>query len=259
VQGDLTEDDLLAALINYFPQKAVHLANVVGGRDEKSGGDEIIVSRDDVAKTIDSLTKRLEAKEDEFAALEITTAKLGSSIQAFHSQQKQLYDEFVLLRSRYDEQKNTLVDILWGHCGQHHPELIHIPKLEDENNFDETDERVGEYTVGDLLGEGQFATVKLCWKEGNDTEWALKIIKKERITTFAALKRVSNEIDILRQIKSPYVVGVVNAMQTKQKLYIVTEKGGSDLFEFFDEHPEGVPGMQHPNMAYISSFFARFS
>jgi serine/threonine protein kinase len=30
-------------------------------------------------------------------------------------------------------------------------------------------------------------------------------------------------------------------IHTKSRLYIITEKGGADLFEFFDEHPSGVP------------------
>jgi len=113
---------------------------------------------------------------------------------------------------------------------------------------------VGKYGIGALLGEGQFATVRSCWLADEDVDttgssqqkrsqhqWAMKIIKKERITTFASLKRVSNEIEILRTLHSPFVVGLHDVIQTNAMLYIVTEKGGADLFEFFDEHPEGVP------------------
>lgn len=174
--------------------------------------------------------------------MELSLGKALISIQTFHKQQQALFDEFVLLRQKYDDQKDGLLNILWIKCSQYHPELRQIPKVEDEETFVETEENIGPYAVGDILGEGQFATVKLCWKEeAPDELFALKMIKKERVTTFALLRRVSNEIEILRRLDSPFVVSVKNVIQTSTMLYIVTEKGGSDLFEFFDEHPDGVP------------------
>ena len=50
---------------------------------------------------------------------------------------------------------------------------------------------------------------------------------------------MSNEIDTLKKLKSEYIVCIHDVVQTANKLYIVTEKGGPDLFEFFDEHPDG--------------------
>jgi hypothetical protein len=116
-----------------------------------------------------------------------------------------------------------------------------IPTQEDPKTFSETEEQIGEYRVGTPLGEGQFATVKNCYLKNEDKEYALKIINKDRITSFTALMRVSTEIDNLKQLKNPYIVSVTRVIHTETKLYIITEKGGRDLFEFFDEHPDGVP------------------
>jgi len=182
---------------------------------------------------------------EELGTMEFKVAASNASIHAFHSQQKQLFDEFCLLRQRYDDQKQNLIDVLWNRCATHHPDLQSIPTLDMELVANESEERLGPYGIGQVLGEGQFATVKACWPESEadlgTQQFAIKIIKKERLTTFASLKRVSNEIDILRVLKSPYVVALHTAIQAPNKLYIVTEKGGSDLFEFFDQHPEGVP------------------
>lgn len=112
--------------------------------------------------------------------------------------------------------------------------------MEDTESFVETDEKVGHLHVGAALGEGQFATVMSCTRDDTPREYALKIIKKEKITSFASLQRVSNEIDNLKLLHSPYVVTISEVMHTATKLYIVTEKGGFDLFEFFDEHQNGV-------------------
>lgn len=182
--------------------------------------------------------------------LELKAAASGASIHAFHAQQKQLFDEFCLLRQRYDDQKASLIDILWTQCAPNHKELRDIPRYVEEDVAVETDSEVGKYGVGELLGEGQFATVKNCWLrdaplteagQSGEVEWAIKIIKKERITSFSSLRRVSNEIHILKTLRSKYAVKLNDAIQSRGKLYIVTEKGGKDLFEFFDEHPEGVP------------------
>ena len=43
--------------------------------------------------------------------------------------------------------------------------MQYIPKLESEESFEESSEQVGKYIIGKVLGEGQFATVKVCWKK----------------------------------------------------------------------------------------------
>jgi len=257
IKGDgVTLNDVTAALSAYYNGRrpltviddSASVSNQTPGSDSEAPiylteqkvdfSNDIIGIKSENNKLRSSLSK----KNKELSELEVTSTKALASIQTFHKQQQALFDEFVVLRQRYDEQKAQLVTILWQHCGQHHPDLRHIPVAEDENTFTETDVRVGSFAIGDMLGEGQFATVKTCVRDGTDSrEFALKMIKKERITTFQSLKRVSNEIDILRKLKSPFIVSIADVMQTKSKLYIVTEKGGADLFEFFDEHPDGVP------------------
>jgi len=192
----------------------------------------------------------LATKTSELAKLEVTSSKALASVQTFHTQQKQLFDEFVLLRRRYDEQKTQLLETLWDKCATSSPELSEIPDAEDESTFIEDDDHVGVYNLGEVLGEGQFALVRSCTvshSRGNkathdfDAEYAIKLLNKERLLSFHSLKRVSNEVKILQSMNCPYIVTIKDVIQTKKKLYIVTEKGGLDLFEFFDEHPDGVP------------------
>ena len=115
---------------------------------------------------------------------------------------------------------------------------------------------LGLTTWDTCWGEGQFATVKSCSVSRSrsdeygltdmahidpDKEYAIKIIDKDKIQTMHSLKRMSNEISILYELRNPHIVSVVDVIQTWKCLYIVTEKGGVDMFEFFDEHPDGVP------------------
>jgi len=202
------------------------------------------------ANSYAEITKKLSSKTKELAKLEITSSKALASVQTFHTQQKQLFDEFVLLRRRYDEQKTLLLETLWDKCAVASPELSEIPDQEDEETYVEDDDHVGAYNLGEVLGEGQFALVRSCTvshSRGDEkvhdfnAEYAIKLLSKDRLLSFHSLKRVSNEVKILQALKSPYIVQIKDVIQTKNKLYIVTEKGGMDLFEFFDEHPDGVP------------------
>jgi hypothetical protein len=246
LHSKLSVDEISKALKNAFPDKNITVCSNSNETRNKSSTfttSDIILSslpNDDV---FTSMTSKLDEKNRELKDAEESASRAVISIQTLHKQQQALFDEFALLRSRYDDQKASVINILWNQCAKYHPDLKQIPQLEDEKMFIENEFQVGDFIVGDLLGEGQFATVRNCQRKDDydQTEYAIKIIKKERITSFTSLMRVSNEIDNLKLLRSPFIVCVIQVIHTSNILYIITEKGGKDLFEFFDEHPDGVP------------------
>eukprot|EP01031_Cornospumella_fuschlensis_P033377 gene33377-40381_t len=242
IRGDLSAEDVAEALKKSFPDKHFKLNPSTPRPDHHHENGHVDHEVEIFSSTGGKsyLHKKLEETEQELHTAEEAAQKAVATIQTLHKQQKDLFDEFVLLRQRYDEQKAATVTILWNQCAKYHPDLRQIPLMQDSHTFTETEERIGNLVVGEFLGEGQFATVKNCVYEGKDHEYALKIIKKDRITSFTSLMRVSNEIDNLKMLKSPYIVSVEQVIHTQEMLYIVTEKGGKDLFDFFDEHPHGV-------------------
>lgn len=190
---------------------------------------------------ISRVGKLLSARDTQMKEMEVNTKIAVQSIQTFHQQQQALYGEFKTLREKYDDQKMTLMTTLWTHCTALNPELQYIPK-EVGPNFIDTDTQVGDYSVGEALGEGQFATVYTCKsKYAPDKQLAIKVLKKERIANFNSLRRVSNEVETLKKLNSDFMIKIVDCIHTAKHLYIITELGGQDMFEFFDEHPDGVP------------------
>jgi serine/threonine protein kinase len=101
----------------------------------------------------------------------------------------------------------------------------------------------------ELLGEGTFASVVTCCsRRAKDVtaaddapqEFAVKIISKNVVKSFNAIKRLSEEIETIKALKSPLVINYIDCVQTEDNLFIFMEKGGRDLFDFCSEHLETV-------------------
>lgn len=241
ISGDITLEEVAEALRKCLPGKKITVAPGKLDAGQQFSKTEVVVGRTE--RGYHQLLDELAEKDRTIGDTEEAAAKAVTNLQALHKQQQDLFNQFVLLRQRYDDLKQSTVSILWNQCAKFHPELRQIPPMEEPGSFIETEDQVGHYVIGDLLGEGQFATVRSCSLDGatDDGEYAIKMIKKESISSFTSLTRVSNEIDNLRILKSSFVVSVIQVIHTQSMLYLITEKGGSDLFEFFEEHPDGVP------------------
>ncbi|XP_064413883.1 serine/threonine-protein kinase DCLK1a isoform X3 [Latimeria chalumnae] len=86
------------------------------------------------------------------------------------------------------------------------------------------------YKVGRIIGDGNFAVVKECVERSTGREYALKIINKSKCRGKEHM--IQNEVSILRQVKHPNIVLLIEEMDTLNELYLVMElvKGG-DLFD----------------------------
>lgn len=249
IEGNITADEVADILRKHLGNKTIQIVEPhVVRRDKEDSydlvnGNSLIVTELPLrVRDVLDLEEMLEYKTEKVLELETAKTKALDSANGFQKQHQTMYERFLGLRTQFDEQKTSLLKTLWVHCGAYHPDLREIPVLETSSKFFETDDRVGEYIIGETLGQGQFATVKSCCREGAEgTKLAIKIIKKERFTTFVALKRISIEIEMLRRLKSQYIVSIKDVLQTKNQLYLVTEKGGKDLFESFDDNPDGIP------------------
>uniref|UniRef100_A0AAZ3R2I2 Serine/threonine-protein kinase DCLK2 n=1 Tax=Oncorhynchus tshawytscha TaxID=74940 RepID=A0AAZ3R2I2_ONCTS len=88
------------------------------------------------------------------------------------------------------------------------------------------------YRVGRMLGDGNFAVVRECVEHSTGREYALKIINKGRCRGKGKEHMIQNEVAILRRVKHPNIVLLIEEMDTYSELYLVMElvKGG-DLFD----------------------------
>ncbi|XP_034441795.1 serine/threonine-protein kinase DCLK2 isoform X2 [Hippoglossus hippoglossus] len=87
-----------------------------------------------------------------------------------------------------------------------------------------------KYEIGKVIGDGNFAVVKECVERSTGKEFALKIIDKAKCSGKEHL--IENEVAVLRRVKHPNIIMLVEEVDTASELYLVMElvKGG-DLFD----------------------------
>ncbi|XP_051558858.1 serine/threonine-protein kinase DCLK2 isoform X2 [Myxocyprinus asiaticus] len=87
-----------------------------------------------------------------------------------------------------------------------------------------------KYKIGKVIGDGNFAIVKECVERSTGKEFALKIIDKNKCRGKEHL--IENEVAVLRRVKHPNIIMLIEEVDTPTDLYLVMElvKGG-DLFD----------------------------
>lgn len=105
-----------------------------------------------------------------------------------------------------------------------------LAKLSKDNNIILPNGLKHKYTVGRMIGDGNFAVVRLCKDKQTNDDYALKIIDKSKCKGKEDM--VENEVRILRKLTHPNIIKLVDEQDTRPMLYLVVElvKGG-DLFD----------------------------
>ncbi|KFR01087.1 Serine/threonine-protein kinase DCLK2, partial [Nipponia nippon] len=110
------------------------------------------------------------------------------------------------------------------------PESLHCqsPEGVNGNKCSGSSTILEKYKVGKVIGDGNFAVVKECVERSTGKEFALKIIDKAKCCGKEHL--IENEVSILRRVKHPNIIMLIEEMDTPAELYLVMELGG-DLFD----------------------------
>jgi serine/threonine protein kinase len=95
---------------------------------------------------------------------------------------------------------------------------------------------ITEFAFIGRLSSGAFARVYLSRKISTGDLFAVKVIKKCAISLKNQISKVSEERDIMRKLRSPYVVTFFYSFTGKNNLYIVMEYiPGGDLFSLLEK------------------------
>eukprot|EP01133_Synstelium_polycarpum_P007863 gene7863-9228_t len=89
------------------------------------------------------------------------------------------------------------------------------------------------YIIQGTLGTGNFSIVKQCIKKTTGEMFAVKIIDKKKYWHMSSTRnQTESEINILKQIKHPNIISIIEIFDTERYLYIVLELAtGGELFD----------------------------
>lgn len=104
---------------------------------------------------------------------------------------------------------------------------------------------VGQYVMGDVLGEGSYGKAKECIDTTNLARLAVKILKKTKLRKIPnGEANVKREIALLKRLSHKNVVKLYNVLYNdeKQKMYLIIEFALCSL----QEHLDSAPGKKYP-------------
>ncbi|XP_015910517.1 serine/threonine-protein kinase MARK2 [Parasteatoda tepidariorum] len=98
----------------------------------------------------------------------------------------------------------------------------------------------GLYDLGDTLGRGHFAVVKLAKHVFTGEQVAVKVIDKTRLDEVSRA-HLFQEVRCMKLVQHPNVVRLYDVIDTQTKLYLILELGdGGDMYDYILKHENGV-------------------
>ena len=97
---------------------------------------------------------------------------------------------------------------------------------------------IDDFQLLKVLGKGSFGKVMMVRKKGGDgTLFAMKTLRKAALIKRNQLLHTATERNILQNIQHPFLVNLIYAFQTEDKLYMVLDyMGGGELFFWLKKH-----------------------
>jgi len=90
---------------------------------------------------------------------------------------------------------------------------------------------LSQYEIIKVIGKGSFGKVFLVREKSSGTILAMKVLKKDYIIQKNQVEHTKTERNVLGHVNHPYIVGMVKAFQTKDKLFFLLDYcAGGELF-----------------------------
>ena len=97
--------------------------------------------------------------------------------------------------------------------------------------------RVGNYDLIRLLGEGAFSRVFLGRHVITGQSVAVKVVRRESLSTEQALTRFNREVALLKQMHHPLIAELYEVIQTPEAVYLVLELlDGGSMLDYVNRH-----------------------
>ena len=113
-----------------------------------------------------------------------------------------------------------------------------IDALFGEGGRDLTADFKRQYTVGKVIGEGAYASVRVAFHKALNRKVAIKIYEKSRLVDVQRKKSVRREIRILQTLNHPHIMKILDVVETNNHLNIIMEYlEGISLSSYLKTYP----------------------
>lgn len=90
-----------------------------------------------------------------------------------------------------------------------------------------------QYILKEIIGEGTFGKVKLGIHVLTQEKVAIKILEKRKIVDQDDVNRVNREVQILKRIRHPHIIQLLDLIETEDFIYLIMEYAqNGELFEY---------------------------
>jgi serine/threonine protein kinase len=90
----------------------------------------------------------------------------------------------------------------------------------DDFNINESKGKIEEYVIGNEIGKGSYAIVKLCIHKKTGKKYAIKIYEKSKLNDSAKKSTVKREIQILKKLNNIYTIKLYDVIDEAKYVYL---------------------------------------
>ena len=117
-------------------------------------------------------------------------------------------------------------------------------KIIDENENNENKDKLAKYEIGELLGKGAYAEVKLVTNKFTKEKFAMKIYDKSKINSNSKKRCVYKEIEILKKLNHKNIAKLYEVIKTDKQILLVQELiEGISLRDYYNKEIRNQKGI----------------
>ena len=122
-------------------------------------------------------------------------------------------------------------------------------------------DKLSKYEIGNQLGKGAYATVKLVTNKITQEKYAMKVYEREKLNSNSKKSCVYKEIQILKKLKHKNIVKLIEVISTEKQILIVQELiEGISLREYYNNEIRNQKGISiHKESVFKKIFYQIFS
>ena len=180
-----------------------------------------------------------------FLDAQVRLGATSRQLTELESKHKELLTHHRELQTRYVNLQQDALESALVYSLDKSNDFKHVPKQNPD--LLETETRVGEYIMSDVINKGHFSVVRRCSKcpplNGSSRKQSLanvvytlavKSISKESLTCISSVLALENELRAMKELHHPNILALKEAMHGAQNVYMITECIECDLFEFLE-------------------------